>query len=200
MEKRKKNQNPVIAFLSKWVDFSSTYFITIMIILFIFFIISIPLARITEIPTIFLGILIPIHLLLGIIGLLKKSIKLLLAKKTNFFKLFVAYTIAIVAFIALFSTIYILLGTLKVGYLSYGNCNGIFNQNFSTINDGSIVKNSWNTIYFSAITFFTIGYGDICPMGWNRLVAVFNAYTGHAFTTIILVIGLATYLKNKRKT
>ncbi len=41
-------------------------------------------------------------------------------------------------------------------------------------------------LYFSAITFTTVGYGDITPNGLGRLVAVANAFYG-LFTTAMLI-------------
>jgi hypothetical protein len=36
----------------------------------------------------------------------------------------------------------------------------------------------WNSIYYSAITFFTIGYGDYFPHGILKFVAAFEGFTG----------------------
>jgi hypothetical protein len=36
----------------------------------------------------------------------------------------------------------------------------------------------WNSIYYSAITFFTIGYGDYFPYGMLKLVAAFEGFSG----------------------
>lgn len=36
----------------------------------------------------------------------------------------------------------------------------------------------WNSIYYSAITFFTIGYGDYFPHGILKLVAAFEGFSG----------------------
>jgi hypothetical protein len=36
----------------------------------------------------------------------------------------------------------------------------------------------WNSIYYSAITFFTIGYGDYFPAGGLKLVAAFEGFSG----------------------
>ncbi len=41
-------------------------------------------------------------------------------------------------------------------------------------------------LYFSAITFTTVGYGDITPHGLGRLVSVLNALSG-LFTTAVLI-------------
>jgi hypothetical protein len=41
--------------------------------------------------------------------------------------------------------------------------------------------------YYSVITFMTVGYGDIVPIGYSRLVAMFEAFTG-AFSISLFVV------------
>ncbi|WP_390912395.1 ion channel [Pseudosulfitobacter sp. SM2401] len=43
-----------------------------------------------------------------------------------------------------------------------------------------------NALYFSTITFTTVGYGDIAPSGFGRLVAAGTAFSG-LFTTALLI-------------
>jgi Ion channel/Pentapeptide repeats (8 copies) len=42
-------------------------------------------------------------------------------------------------------------------------------------------------IYFSVITFTTVGYGDVMPLGWARLVSMLEAFTG-AFSISLFVV------------
>lgn len=35
------------------------------------------------------------------------------------------------------------------------------------------------SMYFSAITLFSVGYGDISPLGWGRMIAVLEALIGY---------------------
>ena len=44
-----------------------------------------------------------------------------------------------------------------------------------------------SAMYFSAVTLTTLGYGDISPLGWGRIVAVFLAITG--LTIVAILIG-----------
>ena len=58
------------------------------------------------------------------------------------------------------------------GGLRFGGCNE---------NDLVLLRDSANqySLYYSAITFTTVGYGDICPQGkWFRLIAGLEAITG----------------------
>lgn len=44
-----------------------------------------------------------------------------------------------------------------------------------------------DTLYYSVVTFTTLGYGDITPVGYSRLVAAVEAFTG-SFTLAIFVV------------
>lgn len=36
----------------------------------------------------------------------------------------------------------------------------------------------WNSVYYSAITFCTVGYGDYFALGWVKLIAAFEGFSG----------------------
>ena len=42
-----------------------------------------------------------------------------------------------------------------------------------------------STLYFSAITLFSVGYGDITPLHWSRIVAILEASVGYILPAII---------------
>lgn len=44
-----------------------------------------------------------------------------------------------------------------------------------------------NCLYFSIVTFTTLGYGDISPVGVSRIIAAIQAFTG-SFTTALFVV------------
>jgi len=44
----------------------------------------------------------------------------------------------------------------------------------------------WDAFYFSAITQFTIGYGDIVPIGWTRAVVMVQTGIGFLFALFAL--------------
>lgn len=80
---------------------------------------------------------------------------------TNPFR--VLFSIVIVNFI--FSGIYSLLYS-SVNYLT---CLESFN---------GVSEKVWTNLYFSAITFFTVGYGDCSPMGYFKIIAPIEGFIG----------------------
>ncbi len=44
--------------------------------------------------------------------------------------------------------------------------------------DASVMTKFWDTAYYSAITYLTIGYGDCSPLGFLRLVASIEGFVG----------------------
>ncbi|GIU21695.1 pentapeptide repeat-containing protein [Shewanella schlegeliana] len=45
----------------------------------------------------------------------------------------------------------------------------------------------FNCIYYSVVTFTTLGYGDFTPIGFSRAIAAFEAFTG-SFTIALFVV------------
>jgi len=71
----------------------------------------------------------------------------------------------------------------------------IFNGNSEIISKGSLINkatnNSIDCLYFSAITFTTLGYGDFRPLeGWGRILAGTEAFIG-AFMMALFVYTFA---------
>jgi len=53
----------------------------------------------------------------------------------------------------------------------------------------SYVKNAadaWDAAYFSGVTQLTIGYGDLLPLGWLRLLVLVQGWIGTMFLLLIL--------------
>ncbi|TCP28806.1 ion channel [Scopulibacillus darangshiensis] len=49
------------------------------------------------------------------------------------------------------------------------------------------IDNFTRTLYFSAITLLSVGYGDITPFGWSRGVAILEATIGYILPAAITV-------------
>lgn len=87
---------------------------------------------------------------------------------------------------------------MNTGYLTYGKCSEKDVNSALILNDPNIVESFSGKFYFSAVTFFTIGYGDICPMGLNKGISLLNGFFGSVFATIILAIAIAKYIEKDR--
>ncbi|GHB74218.1 hypothetical protein GCM10008107_24480 [Psychrosphaera saromensis] len=48
--------------------------------------------------------------------------------------------------------------------------------------------NFFSTIYFSVVTFTTLGYGDITPVGFSRLIATIEAFIGSFALALYVVV------------
>ncbi len=61
---------------------------------------------------------------------------------------------------------------------------------------GAVFKpDFFQAFYFSAVTFTTVGYGDIVPVGINRLVAVTESFCGLFFIPLFIVALSRKYLR-----
>jgi potassium channel LctB len=140
----------------------------------------------------FLGILISIYFVLIIIYVIKNSINRL-ANPQNLLSLILTYALFILGILLLFSTIYSVVEISRLGYIKYGTCTDKFTP--SLIDTDKDI--SRNFLYFSAMTFFTVGYGDICPMGFARIVSIFAAFAGHLISVVIVALIINNYLRKK---
>ncbi|MFH1471256.1 MAG: potassium channel family protein, partial [Candidatus Micrarchaeota archaeon] len=113
----------------------------------------------------------------------------------NLWALIAAYTFFVFTVLLISSTIYNLVEVSGLGYIKYGICTENFDQSM-ILTDKNISRDFF---YFSAITFFTVGYGDICPMGLTRVVSMIVAFAGHVISVIIVALVVNNYLRSKNK-
>ena len=146
----------------------------------------------------FFALIISLYILIWAIAFLRKGLGYLFHNEGNVRQMISGYAIAVIGILVLFTAIYSATDNFHVGYLTYGHCSEhISPQAF--LDDSERVDTVGGKFYFSAVTLFTIGYGDICPMGWNKGVAIINGFIGSVMATIILGIALARYLEYHRK-
>ncbi len=139
------------------------------------------------------GTLMICHIIINCLNFIHDSLNYLYDEKIDLKKLIKGYLAGIFGFLILFTIFYIALSLLGVGYLTYGNCSDQFIA--KSYNESNTVQSFSGIFYFSSMTFFTVGYGDICPMGLNRIVAILNAFIGQFFIVILVGIAIAYYTK-----
>jgi len=65
-----------------------------------------------------------------------------------------------------------------------GSTNIVFALEYSWLEN---LKNLLNSLYFSVVTFTTLGYGDLAPAEWTRAFAAIEAFIG-SFTLALFVV------------
>lgn len=58
--------------------------------------------------------------------------------------------------------------------------NSNFDANF-------LISKFGNTLYFTIITFTTVGYGDIIPLNWMKMAVSLESFLGVFFTSSFVV-------------
>ncbi len=93
-----------------------------------------------------------------------------------------------------FRTVAIIIALVLLFSLIY-----VFSGNIYSIHGGSVKTISLGeALYFSGITFTTVGYGDYLPMGWVRAFAVVEALCGLSFVPLFLIGLSRRYLRTRR--
>jgi len=139
-----------------------------------------------------IGIIISVYFVAVIVYLIRRSVKRLINPE-NIFVLISTYALFILGLILLFSTLFNIVETAKLGYIKYGTCSSDFNPSMIA-NDPQISRDFF---YFSSMTFFTVGYGDICPMGLERIISILVSFTGHLVSVLIVGLIINNYLQRR---
>jgi voltage-gated potassium channel Kch len=102
--------------------------------------------------------------------------------------------------IAIFSLyIIILYSVLNTFAVLYSHLSAILNEGIEA-EDGLI--SHLDALYFSATTFFTIGFGDITPSDYSEItkqLVIIQAIIGHILTTVLWPIVIIFVFSNKKK-
>ena len=89
----------------------------------------------------------------------------------------------------LFTILYSIADATHAGYITYDECSDQYAY-------GSVTP-SHSFFYFSAVTMFTVGYGDVCPMGVSKGIAVLNMLVGNMFTVVFIGAAIGNLASKK---
>ncbi|WP_243388096.1 ion channel [Bacillus kexueae] len=124
---------------------------------------------------------------LGVLLCLIMSVRILIkaVRKGTFLSFETVYVIGLVyvSFLIGFAMIYLLLVEYDVVVL----------QEMGMELEGTYFEKLESCLYFSAVTLFSVGYGDITPIGIGRWIALIEAFLGYILPTTVVaraVIGI----------
>ena len=127
--------------------------------------------------------------------LIRKAFARLLSSK-DIASLLFSYVMFIAVVLLVISTLFGVVEALRLGYLTHGPTSDEFNSDVIDSEDPSI---SHDYLYFTAVTFFTVGYGDVCPMGLCKPLAMMTAFAGNAVNVVLMGIVVSVYLNRRAK-
>ena len=131
--------------------------------------------------------------------LIRKALARLLSAG-DIMSLLVSYAMFIAGVLLVISVLFMVVEELHLGYLTHGPTTDAFNSEAIDSEDPDIKDPniSHEYLYFATITFFTVGYGDICPMGLCRTLAMITAFAGNVVTVVLMAIVVTLYVNRTR--
>jgi hypothetical protein len=127
--------------------------------------------------------------------LIRKAFARLLSSK-DIASLLFSYVMFIAVVLLVISTLFGVVEGLRLGYLTHGPTSDEFNSDVIESGDPNI---SHDYLYFTAVTFFTVGYGDVCPMGLCKPLAMMTAFAGNVVNVVLMGIVVSVYLNRRAK-
>jgi hypothetical protein len=171
---------------------------------FLFMVIVSTLARYTSMPLLrFAAALVTVTAVVYAIVLTGHIVSLYLIRKPldrlfsarDLFSLLLSYVMFVVGILLVISVIFMVVEDLHLGYLTYDPTQRLS----SDMIDNKDPNLSQDYLYFSAITFFSVGYGDVCPMGFCRFLAMATAFAGNIVTVVLMAIVVSLYLNRRTR-
>jgi len=163
------------------------------IVILLFVISSLGVGEWVSYASFFLVFAIDLYLLFFIVFLLRHSFKSLLTA-SNMGRLILSYIMFILSILLLFSFGYRSIQDMDRGYLTYGRCSDNFDPSMISADE----YRSTDYFYFSSVTLFTVGYGDICPMGWSKGLALINSFAGNFISVVLMVVVISAYVNRSQ--
>ncbi|GEM_PF-6005559 len=188
-----------IGLLGRLWNVALNHFFTTFFIIFIINIVLISLRKsVPDYVVIASFFVLIFYVVLFLIYRIRANINRLIHHELKFKEIVTGYVSSVIFIIVLMSILYWGVTVLGVGYLRYGSC--VDNVNITRdviMSDPLRVSELLQYSYFSATTFFTVGFGDICPMGYAKFLTVMDALIGNAFTVLILAMAITNYTSSK---
>lgn len=176
-----------------------------LFLVLLFLVVASMLARYISIPSLrFVIVLLAIIAVLYAIILTGHIVNLYLIRKAvarllnarDIVSLLFSYVMFIVLILLVMSTLFIAVEELHLGYLTHGPTTDKFNSDVIDSKDPNL---SHDYLYFTAVTFFSVGYGDICPMGLCKILAVVTAFAGNIVSVVLMAIVVSLYLNRRTR-
>ncbi len=131
--------------------------------------------------------------------LIRRALARLLSAQ-DIVSLLFSYAMFIAGVLLVFSVLFIVVEDLHLGYLTHGPTSDTFNREAIDSLDPSLrdPNISRDYLYFATITFFTVGYGDVCPMGLCKSLAMVTAFAGNLVNVVLMAIVVTLYVGRTR--
>lgn len=127
--------------------------------------------------------------------LVSKALARLLSAR-DIVSLLFSYVMFIAGILLVMSVLFMVVEDLHWGYLTHGPTSDKFNSEVIDSGDPNI---SHDYFYFTTTTFFTVGYGDISPMGLSKILAMITAFAGNIVTVVLMAIVVSVYLNRRAR-
>jgi potassium channel LctB len=137
-----------------------------------------------------ISIFIAIYFVSVIYYVVKRTIEKL-KNPQNLTSLIAEYSLFVLGIILIFSSLFSFVQTFGLGAIKYDGCSDIFDP-AAMSTDNTISRDYF---YFTAITFLAVGYGDICPMGLSKILAIITSFIGHLISGILVAIIINNYIR-----
>jgi hypothetical protein len=137
-----------------------------------------------------ISIFIAIYFVSVIYYVVKRTIEKL-KNPQNLASLIAEYSLFVLGIILIFSSFFSFVQTIGLGAIRYGGCSDMFDPT-TILTDNTISRDYF---YFTAITFLAVGYGDICPMGLSKILAILTSFIGHLISGILVAIIINNYIR-----